>query len=100
MDTTKIVRTYRGRPGCGCGCRGEYSTRPGTTTRRANEAKAAVAAGERPIIQEGDTDRGMGGIVALESETRYLWIYFATMNEAWDFLAAIPGALDRLEVRR
>ena len=93
-----LVRTYRGRPGCGCGCLGEYSMNPGTATRRVNAAKAAVAGGEQPIIQTGDADRGMRGIVALENDSRYLWFYFATMADAEAFLVAIGG--QGKEVRR
>jgi hypothetical protein len=40
VDASKVVKVYSGRPGCACGCRGNYSTNPKTIkliTRRINE---------------------------------------------------------------
>lgn len=89
--TDRITRTYRGRPGCGCGCRGTYSDHPATVTRRLREAAEAVRAGERPELT--DAGPGDGFCVSLESEARYLWLYFADRASAERFVgAALMGA--------
>jgi len=78
-----IKRTYRGKPGCGCGCLGTYSDRPATTTRRVREAAEAVRHGERPEL----TDCGEDGFcVSLESEARFLWLYFVDRPSAERFV--------------
>lgn len=46
LKKSQITRVYSGRPGCMCGCRGNYSTSPTTITKIYNkflkEAEAAV----------------------------------------------------------
>ena len=34
IPTDAVLKTYRGRPGCGCGCRGTYSMSKQAVTRR------------------------------------------------------------------
>lgn len=45
LDRADVVRVYSGRPGCACGCRGNYSTNPATITRIVNRMKEEAAEG-------------------------------------------------------
>lgn len=88
-----LVRTYRGRPGCGCGCKGTYAD-PGTraSNMRLKEMARLVAAGEF----EGN--EGLDGeyVLASETDTRYLWVYFASRAAAEQFVgAAVVAARHR-----
>ena len=100
------VRSYRGRPGCGCGCRGTYSD-AGTraTTTRTTEAARCIAAGD-PVHMTLATvpgDRPLEGCcLAFENDARYLWLYFRTRKDADDFVwvhtAAIRAAAEAAQV--
>lgn len=37
-----VVKTYRGRQGCGCGCNGIYSDRPSTNRKRTADVNAGI----------------------------------------------------------
>ena len=39
VSEKSIIRSYRGRPGCMCGCKGEYSNRTGLGIRRIQKIK-------------------------------------------------------------
>jgi len=87
LDPSTIVKVYSGRPGCGCGCRGSYSTSPVSIKRIvANMKKRAHA----PVLGrdiEGRTwtaprigvinDDAMGHdkIYFVEDAGRYYWAY-------------------------
>jgi hypothetical protein len=43
VDRAMVKRVYSGRPGCACGCRGNYSTNPATITRIVNRINALGA---------------------------------------------------------
>lgn len=43
VDRTQVVRVYSGRPGCACGCNGNYSTNPATISRIVNRINALGA---------------------------------------------------------
>jgi len=64
IDRATIVRVYSGKPGCGCGCRGNYSTNPATITRVVNKMNARS---EEVVLSSG--------IYALEDDERYNWAY-------------------------
>lgn len=82
-ETHSPIRTYRGRPGCGCGCKGTYSENKGATTRRLREAGLAIVHGEKATI----TDCREGGFcVALENDERFLWLYFPSYDAACAFV--------------
>lgn len=82
----RVLKTYRGRPGCGCGCRGTYSVRPATMTRRLRGAAEALAAGAEYSVHAAEWNGVDPGIViAVESEKRYLWIYVASWDDAAEF---------------
>lgn len=74
IDATKVVKVYSGRPGCGCGCRGKYSTNPATIKRIVKTMNEIYA-------QHPEQEERWKGEIA-ESETR---LYFA--YEAGDPLA-------------
>lgn len=65
-----IERVYEGAPGCGCGCRGEYSTdeqskrRVLRYVRRHSEDVEVTACGPFDVM-----------VLALETSKRYRWIY-------------------------
>jgi hypothetical protein len=59
-----IIRVYSGRPGCGCGCRGKYSTRT-----------ARIAQIRRELMARANEVREHDGILALEDDRRYFWAY-------------------------
>jgi hypothetical protein len=82
--TPTPTRTYRGRPGCGCGCRGRYAE-PGSRAFQndVRDVAAAIAAGSRDVGPIDDDP-----VVAVETDTRYLWLYFATVADAEAFVAA------------
>lgn len=45
LDAHPVSITYRGRVGCGCGCRGTYSDKLVSLTKRRNELLAWVRTG-------------------------------------------------------
>jgi len=80
-----LIRTYRGRPGCGCGCKGTYAE-PNTKAAKARTRAflRGIAAGESHIVsdhRDGET------CIALESETRYIWLYFNSRKAAEMFIS-------------
>lgn len=42
MERAQIVRAYSGRAGCMCGCRGNYTEKPGVITRLWANAQALI----------------------------------------------------------
>lgn len=51
IDITKVKKVYSGRPGCQCGCRGNYSTKPAVIKRVINNMfRKAEEAGEGVYI--------------------------------------------------
>jgi hypothetical protein len=76
-----VARVYSGKPGCGCGCRGQYRANPAhakaddvvnmvQVRKVLAKVQDAARAGEA-----GFTGDVAGGIFAFETETRYLWVY-------------------------
>lgn len=43
VDRTQVEGVYSGKPGCACGCRGNYSENPATITRIVNRINALGA---------------------------------------------------------
>lgn len=84
MNLEGIHRTYRGRPGCGCGCNGTYSMNPITLGKRAAEAAEAIRSGEKPEMTRCSLEDGW--CLSLESDKRYLWIYFREECQAFAFV--------------
>ena len=64
IATANIIRVYSGRPGCGCGCRGNYSDRKAQITRVRNTMMAR--ANEVEYID---------GIFFIEDGKRNYWAY-------------------------
>ena len=69
ITTNMIKEVYSGRPGCGCGCRGKYSTTKQAKTRILNVLKA----NPEKVRQHMGLDNEY--IFALETEQRYRWVY-------------------------
>lgn len=71
IDIAKVKSVYSGRPGCQCGCRGNYSDKPHIIKRVVNNMfRKAKEAGEQVYIdrngivyahEEEDTRRGTRG---------------------------------------
>ena len=71
IDIATIKRVYSGKPGCGCGCRGQYWTDARNIKRvvnimnsRLDEVRVMTS-----IMAEG------GKIYSVEDNTRYYWAY-------------------------
>jgi hypothetical protein len=72
IDLGVVLRTYRGRPGCGCGCRGTY-----TSERWAMRKVLHIMAARASEVEIMPEDAKDGVILALEDERQYLWAYLA-----------------------
>lgn len=70
----RIREVYSGRPGCGCGCRGTYSEKPGRITRVLNEIKSKIGL-------DGWVVRFEDGIASAEGD-RYFWAYLKSEGVA------------------
>lgn len=67
VDKSKVKRVYRGRPGCACGCNGDYSTNPVTISRVVNKINKL---GPRTYREHKDE------FVFADSKTRTYTAYF------------------------
>ena len=83
IDLDKVVRVYSGKPGCGCGCNGKYSTDARNIKRVTKLINAAIEEfgnreGALHPTQSGDDARiGFDGEMAwFESDKRYYWAYY------------------------
>lgn len=67
----QVKEVYSGKPGCGCGCRGNYSKAPSSITKVLNKMHAG--------IDKVSLARGLNGefILSLELANRYYWAYTA-----------------------
>ena len=71
IDIAKVTSVYSGRPGCQCGCKGNYSDKPAIIKRVINNMfRKAKEAGEQVMIdvngvvyarQDEDPRRGTRG---------------------------------------
>lgn len=93
IDPATIVKVYSGRPGCGCGCLGKYSTNPTSIKRIVTNMKKRV---HNPVLGRANTwssrrpfdevscgqMRGMSGerIYFVEDEGRYYWAFTEDTN--------------------
>jgi hypothetical protein len=71
LTPEQVLRVYSGRPGCGCGCRGNYSDAKAAKTRALNVLRNAP-------VSEVKVSAGMNGeglILVWETESRYRWVY-------------------------
>jgi nitrogenase subunit NifH len=78
IDKSRVVRVYSGRPGCGCGCRGNYSDNKSAITRVLNAMKANVCYADRAGVMANDVlhdEDGVTEIAFVETDTRYYWAY-------------------------
>ena len=71
QSTRMFLRAYSGRPGCGCGCRGNYTNKPAAIRRVVAGALDAIE--NEPSVRV-DTISGDG--VAVETDGRYRWFYY------------------------
>lgn len=73
-----VLETYRGRPGCGCGCRGTYSTTKHAITRRSKFINELLAAPEMYSIDlwanYGDNGEDVACFGFTDEETT-VWVY-------------------------
>jgi hypothetical protein len=60
-----IVKVYSGKPGCGCGCRGNYFT----DERNIKRVVKAMNARQDEVKEE------VPGIFSVEDEKRFFWAY-------------------------
>jgi len=64
IECAVIGKVYSGRPGCGCGCRGNYSWSSTSIKRLVNKMNKMPE-----LIEFQD------GIYSVETPTRYYWAY-------------------------
>jgi len=50
LDSRDISLVYRGKSGCACGCRGNYSDAPRSVTRARNDIRRWIESGEATDI--------------------------------------------------
>jgi hypothetical protein len=67
-----VIETYAGKPGCGCGCRGTYSSEHSVSASRLAEMQVAETI--NPGSVQMDDDDGIV-IYALETDAKFIWIY-------------------------
>lgn len=81
INAKNVTKVYSGRPGCGCGCRGKYSTDARNITRVTNIVNDALTQHgtiDKTIDSYGDEFLRVGmkdGIAYFETEKRYYWVY-------------------------
>lgn len=71
IDPTTIKKVYSGKPGCGCGCKGNYFE----DERNIRRIVKAINKGRHSAQFQSHEGFAGGTIYALESETRYYWAY-------------------------
>lgn len=75
-----VTKAYSGRPGCGCGCRGNYTTNPSAIKRLLNTMMLHVLDG-MPVERSGVQIAGDEEVCYfVETETRYRWLYVPLAN--------------------
>jgi len=72
LTSEQVLRVYSGRPGCGCGCRGNYSDTKAAKTRALNVLRNEAPLGDVSVTAGMN---GQGLILAWETESRYRWVY-------------------------
>lgn len=65
VPVEQIVRVYRGRPGCGCGCRGKY------WEDQRNIRRVVKMMNERADEVREDP----AGIFSVEDDKHFMWAY-------------------------
>lgn len=77
LDASTVGRVYSGKPGCGCGCNGNYYEDQRNITRVVNLMKKRADADWRRVgVNELHLGAGDFAAVAfVEDDTRYLWAY-------------------------
>jgi hypothetical protein len=85
----EVMKVYSGKPGCGCGCRGNYRVNPALLEQANKERGYAYEGAEISMtqvkrvlnivqsradeVQENETDTLY--IYAVEDDTRFYWVY-------------------------
>lgn len=70
-----IIRIYRGRPGCGCGCRGTYYEGDELTSRRVAGALRSLRDGIDQDQVEVDQMSDGQTCISRQTDSSYLWVY-------------------------
>jgi hypothetical protein len=71
ITPNQVVKVYTGKPGCGCGCRGTYSTDRGTCATILHKLQAAAKDTDVELIRSDEGEL----IYSWKTETRYRWVY-------------------------
>jgi len=74
FETEKFSKSYLGRSGCGCGCKGTYFDYPRGFKRRKDIALDMV---NRPYDFHGLQIKLSASGLFFESAEKYVWFYFA-----------------------
>lgn len=80
IDRATIAKVYFGKPGCGCGCRGNYYVDARNITRVVNRMNRS---GDTIKVYEDDD----GGTIYAVDGDRYMWAYnYARPDDAREWL--------------
>jgi hypothetical protein len=76
LDAEKVYKVYSGRPGCGCGCKGEYRDRPKQITNVIRKATLLLTGDNINEVANVAADKyNDEWLFAVETEKRCYWIY-------------------------
>lgn len=75
-----ITKAYSGRPGCGCGCQGNYTTNPSAIKRLLNTMSLHVLDGMPGRIGVSLAFNDEDVCYFVETGTRYRWLYVPLAN--------------------
>lgn len=78
-----VIDTYRGRRGCGCGCRGTYSASKRAVTMRSRFVNESINDPEFGINHCGPSSKADGESVtcfSYEDDDTYVWVYVLTAS--------------------
>ena len=88
LEVAHTVRTYRGKPGCMCGCRGTYSETP----RARKMAITQMLADPTVKFEVGHIDKDIPGCIFISSNSRVRVLYLNADGIAAVRAMGIPEA--------
>lgn len=79
IPTDAVKGTYRGRAGCGCGCRGTHSVSKRAVTLRTRFINEAIMDGRIELSHYGMKTDGCETVCfSYEDEDTYVWVWVDT----------------------
>lgn len=84
LTPDRIVQSYSGKPGCACGCKGNYSVRPATIKLVLSRLQdAAPYARNRDIMVGSNSQGGMFFSVETETDKGTPRVYTVYAGQGW-----------------